>query len=116
MSFLYPRTIAITRPNTNSGIGAIGYGGLTPAAETAVVSGLPASIQENKNLGKPEADVPGDALRATQWNIFIPATAAALGLIEERDIVTDDLGQRYQISTAYWNSLGYRLGADQLEA
>lgn len=114
MSFLYPRTIAITRPVAQTGVGAVGYGGLQAASETQVAAGLPASIQFEKDRGKPMADIPGDAGK-TLWHVLMPLSAAALGLIKTRDIVTDDLGQRYQVITPYWNSLGHNLLVERLE-
>lgn len=114
MSFLYPRTVAITRPNGQAGVGVQPYGGETPTNETPVASGLPASIQLQKDRGKPAADLPADAGKTT-WRVFIPAASAALGLIKTRDIVTDDLGQRYQVVGPYWNSLGHNLLVERLE-
>jgi hypothetical protein len=114
MSFLYPRTIAITRPTGETGIGAVGYGGETPVSEVPVASGLAASIQFDKDKGASDAKLPGDA-RKTFWKVLIPRSAAALGLIAQWDIITDDLGQRYQVYAPYWNSLGYALRVEKLE-
>lgn len=111
MSFLYPRTVAITRPPVNDTPGDRGYSGLTEGSETPVASGLPASIQLASKGGSPDADVPADAYSRVTYDIFVPARAAALGLIDENDVATDDLGKRYQIIGAYWNSLGYNLTA-----
>jgi hypothetical protein len=116
MSFLYPRTVAITRPNTNDTAGDRGYSGVTKAAETAIASGLPASIQLQSKGGTPEGGTPSDAFTMSRYAVMIPQSAAALGLIEERDIVTDDLNKRYQVVGAYWNSLGYNLSCTLLEA
>lgn len=116
MSFIYPRTIAISRPNTNDTPGDRGYSGVTKANETQIAAGLPASIQLDTKGGKPDGDVPSDAYGRSAYRIFIPQSAAALGLINERDIVTDDLGKRYQVVGDYWNSLGYNLACTLLEA
>ena len=114
MSFLYPRTIAVSRPGTQPGFGAQGYGGELPSTETPVASGLPASIQFYKERGRNEAQLPGDVGK-TYDRILIPASAAALGLIRSRDIITDDLGLRYAVVKPYWNSLGYNLMVERLE-
>lgn len=114
MSFLYPRTIAVSRPGTQPGVGAQGYGGELPSTETPVASGLPASIQFYKERGHNEAQLPGDVGK-TYDRILIPASAAALGLIRSRDIITDDLGLRYAVVKPYWNSLGYNLMVERLE-
>lgn len=115
MSFLYPRTVAITRPVTTSGVGAVPYGGVNAADETSVATGLAASIQLQKALGGDEAGLPADTSKA-RWRVLIPKSAAALGLIAARDIVTDDLGQRYQVVAPYFNSLGHNLLCERLEA
>jgi len=116
MSFLYPRVISITRPNPQTGVGAISYGGVEATNETAVAAGLPASIQLKKSGNRPDTGLPADAQNKTDWTVFIPAACAANGTINARDIVTDDLGVRYQVTAPYWNSLGYALLCERLEA
>ncbi len=112
MSFIYPRTVAVTRPNRDTTVGFAGYSGLSAADETAVVSGLAASIQLKKQGGAPEAKLPGDVAKKPFWAIFI--RRAALGVIRKHDIITDDLGNRYQVDGCYWNSLGYNILAEEL--
>lgn len=118
MSFIYPRTVSVTRPNNQTGIGAQGYGGVTAGNESRVAGaqGLPASIQAKRYRGRPEGKTPTDAPNVTQYEIFIPLPNSTIGLIDERDIVTDDLAKRYVVTSAYWNSLGYRLGTELLQA
>jgi hypothetical protein len=115
MSFIYPRTIAVHRPNVNTTAGDRGYSGLTRTGEAVVLTGLPASIQRSKKGGTPDAGVPADAYGRTSYEVLIPRTAAALGQIVENDIIVDDLGNRYQVAGAYWNSLGFNLSADFLK-
>jgi acid phosphatase family membrane protein YuiD len=115
MSFLYPRTISIVRPGVQSGAGNQGYLGEMPSTETAVVSGISCSIQQKKEGRNPDASLPGDIAKRSMWRIFIPLNAVALGVIQDRDIVIDDLGIRYQVGAPYWNSLGYNLLAEKLE-
>lgn len=113
--FLYPRTISITRPGTQPGFGAQGYGGELPSTETRVATGLPASIQLAKERGKPDAGLPADAGR-TLWKVLMPLSAAlAPGSVVRGDIVTDDAGQRYQVWAPYVNSLGPNLLVERLE-
>lgn len=116
MSFLYPRTVTVTRPGVQTGVGAVSYGGLQQSNETPVIAspGVPASIQLAKEHGKPDANLPADAGKSN-WKVFIPVYAAARGLIQTRDIITDDLGQRYQVIGPYWNSLGHNCICERLE-
>ncbi len=112
MSFIYPRIVSITRPPVLSGVGVRPYQGLDPATEVPVASGLAASIQQVKEARQPGAGLPADVIRGTLWNIFIvqPRT-----LIRDRDVITDDLGTRYQVTAAYWNSLGYKCLCERLQ-
>ncbi len=117
MSFIYPRTIAITRPAAGAAVGDAGYSGVSSDNETAVVSGLAASIQFKRPSGGLASRLPADVVAKSIWIIFIPPSAGvANGVVLDRDIVTDDLGQRYQVAANYWNSLGYALGCERLEA
>lgn len=111
MSFLYPRTVSVKRQVPASGVGALGgYGGETLATESVIMTGLSASIQSSSNAARSEL-LPGSA-RGSSWTIFLHAK---LGSITERDTVVDDLGKRYQVTSAYYNSLGYKLTADLLD-
>lgn len=111
MSFLYPRTIAITRPRTSSGTGVQSYGGVVAAAEDPVASGIAASIQLARLGGAGLVPLPADAARS-RWRIFFKGPSS---LVRDRDIITDNLGVRYQVSAAYWNSLGYACECERLE-
>ena len=114
--FMYPRTIAITRPNTAPTAGDAGYLGLQATAETAVVSNVTASIQFDSAGSAPLPNVPGDTVGRTLWKILIPASAGiANGTIQKNDVATDDLGQRYQISAPYWTPLGWTLRTELLK-
>lgn len=113
-NFLYPRTISVTRPAADTGTGFVGYSGHTQAGETPVATGLICSIQERREGSGNPVGLPGDG-RQPQWYVFIPRGIAANGLIQSLDIITDDLGNRYQVVAPYWDSLGYRITAMTLE-
>jgi hypothetical protein len=115
MSFLYPRVVSIRRPATQTSVGAVGYSGETKALETTIATNLPASIQHRSGRGTHRDELPADPSNKAAWYIFIPKQYASLGLITERDIVVDDLGKRYQVSAAYFSSLGYRLYGELLQ-
>lgn len=116
-NFIYPRTIAISRPGAAPVAGDGGYSGLPQGSETTVATGIPASIQFSRSGSQPLAKVPSDvAGRATPVDVLIPRNALTNGTVELRDIVTDDLGQRYQVIAPYWDSMGYALRVMLLEA
>jgi hypothetical protein len=122
MSFIYPRTVAISRPNTTTTAGVQPFQDGTPAQETSVATGLPASIQVDHDGGKPLANVALDARASGTWRIFIPQGAASIAgvgtpeTIRDTDIITDDAGVRYQVVHPYWNSLGWQLRCERLKA
>ena len=60
-NFLYPSTIAISRPNQNTGVGTVGYGGLLPTDETVIATGIAAHIQADRQGTRPK---PGQGYRA----------------------------------------------------
>lgn len=116
MSFLFPRKVTVTRPTQPTGVGAVGYGGQMPSTEIPeIATAVDASIQVAKEHGSPDAKLPGDSMK-TLWKIVIPAyTGVAKGTINTRDIITDELGVRYQVLAPYWNSLGYTCVCLRLE-
>jgi hypothetical protein len=113
MSFLYPHVVAITRPAAQTGAGAQPYGGLSPTTETAVASGLSASIQLATAGKTNPANLPGD-VEVSNYKIF--SRQIGKGLVHDRDIVTDEQGWRYQVLSAYWDSLGANLYTKRLES
>ncbi len=112
MSFMYPRTISITRPISTTGIGALGYQGLDPADETTILTGIAANIQRLENTRALIADLPGDVARGSIWAVFCNLPS---GTILDRDIITDDLNVRYQVMASYWNSMGYKAICERLQ-
>jgi len=111
MNFIYPRTITITRPKVQSGVGAVAYGGVIQAQELPIAQGISASIQLSKQGKSGAVGLPADG-KTTWWKILFQGP---LGLVQDRDIITDDLGVRYQVVAPYWNSLGYNLLTERLE-
>lgn len=112
---IYARTVAIHRPTQDLPVRQVSYQGETTAAESIIMTGLPASIQKYRTGRSIKADLPADVTGRGEWSIFLPASAAALGSIQRNDIAIDDLGTRYQVKETYWNILGYRLDTEQAE-
>lgn len=127
---LYPRTVSLRRLKTVAGtstaagdaIGLTGYSGAEistdPAdtqGETILKDGIPASIQAAATGRKRDSALPQDAVSNPTWDIFIPSTALAKGMVRDRDIFVDDEGYRYEVGQAYWNLLGYKAMCIRLE-
>jgi hypothetical protein len=111
--FVYSRTVTITRPGQQDGEGALGYGGQTQASETIVIEDVRASIQERREGQKNGSGLPGDGARPTYY-VFMPDPAP--DQCQNLDIITDDLGCRYQVTAPYWDSMGHRPTAELLKA
>lgn len=115
---VYPRTISIYRLPARAG-GSGGAAGPLPYQEsqarngnpvwqtTALFTSIPCSIQEETRGKESATALPGSQL-IPLWRIYIPFAALAKGSLLVHDYLLDDLGVKYQISSPYWDSLGYR--------
>lgn len=101
------RTITISRPAAQSGKGAQPYSGMTEANEEPIATGVPCSILQGTKGEKNATDLPGD-VRSPWWTILFPAS---VGRVMLADLIIDDLGQRYVVSSSEITDLGYRITA-----
>lgn len=116
MGFIYPRTIRIARPGAQTGVGFNStYAGEQAAKENVIACDLQASIQARSTGTKGQVGLPGDGSKNV-WRILMPRGALADGQIKNMDLVTDDLGRRFQVTADYTNSLGADLFVERLEA
>ncbi|WP_435018488.1 hypothetical protein TA3x_000462 [Tundrisphaera sp. TA3] len=102
LPFLFPRTITIRRQQDDDSPGEQVYSGLLESKEDVIASNIPARIQSDRQGGTPEAKLPADAAGQSIWKIIFKADR---GLVRTRDIIVDDLGQRYQVISPYWGPL-----------
>lgn len=115
MSFLFPRTVTIRRPNhQGGGAGKKGYGGKSDAQMTDIAADVPASVQAKGTGRANPTGLPGDA-SPFRWVILIPDGHIAPGAIRDGDYVEDDLGRRFQVSADYAHSLGWTLNSERME-
>lgn len=116
MSFLYPHTVLVYRPGAQTGAGKIEYGGQVQGEEQLITPDpIACNIELRREGQKNSTGLPGDANRPT-YDVRIPKAALAQGTVLDRDILKDGLGQRYVVQSNYWNSMGYALRAERLEA
>lgn len=117
MSFLYPRTITVKRPAQTCGVGVIdGYVAQAPADETIVATEIPASIQAKAAGYRNPAGLPSDSRALTTWRVLTPHGLLADGLVQNRDVIVDDLGRRFQVVAAYTAPLGACFLCEQMES
>ncbi|MFS2114316.1 hypothetical protein [Herbaspirillum frisingense] len=116
-NFFYPRTITISRPQSDSSGGALGYGGISTVPETIVFSDIRAGIQPASSGPKPADQIPVDTPARTMWRVLIPLSAGiSAGAVLRGDVVTDEFGQRYRVISPYVSSLGPDFVVDRLES
>ncbi|MDE3023757.1 MAG: hypothetical protein KGI54_18230 [Pseudomonadota bacterium] len=103
-------TINIVRTTQQNAVGAIAYGGDTAANETPIMTGWPCSILIGGRARRNDLNLPGD-VDSPGWVILIPAYPGTI--IKNRDIITDENGQRYIVIANEQTDLGWRLQVTQ---
>lgn len=103
-------TLDVLRPQTQTGVGALDYGGNIDATETPLMTGWPASVLQGTKGEKTETSLPGD-VRSPWWLVLMPQYAGVI--IESDDILKDNLGRRFVVSSAELTDAGWRMTAMQ---
>jgi hypothetical protein len=99
------------RPPPQSNLGSNTYGGTTLANQVEYMAGWPAAIVETNRRREGDISLPGDMLHPW-WHVYLPASINTVQ-IESADIMTDNLGRRFIVSSAEKTPLGWRLLAQQ---
>ena len=99
------RIVNIFEPLVQTGTGAVGYGGTTGDNMKEKADRRPCSILQGTKGERSEGNLPGDT-RSPWWTVLLPDSGI---IIEADDILIDDLGHRYVVSSAEHTDLGYRL-------
>lgn len=103
------RTVTAYRPQQQVGVGAVGYGGNTAANETVLASGFPASILQGTKGEHGDTKLPGD-VRNPWWLVLLPNIPGGVQLRTD-DVLVDNDGCRYTVSSAEQTSFGWRITA-----
>lgn len=61
------------------------------------------------------SDMPSAAPGPSRFRIYMPISVFPKGSLKDRDIITDEEGNRFQVEAAGWTNQGYRLEAIRLE-
>lgn len=104
------RTISVLRVSMDSGVGQVGYGGDTTGTEQVLMSGWPASVLQGTKGEQNDANLPSD-VRTPWWAILMPAWPGIV--LRTSDIISDDIGRRYTVSSAELTDMGWRITAMQ---
>ena len=109
-----PRTIDVRRPFQQSTVGySPTYGGTTPAQETPLMTQWPASILQGTKGENTGTNVPDD-VRDPWWNVLMPSWPGIV--ILSSDVLKDDQGRRYIVSSAELTPLGWRITCMEAQA
>lgn len=103
------RVVSIYRPQQQEGVGAVGYGGNTIDNQTAIVTNFPASILQGSKGEKNEVSLPGDT-RSPWWIVLLPNIPGDAYLRTD-DVLIDDFGRRFTLSSVEQTDLGWRITA-----
>jgi hypothetical protein len=101
------RVVTVFRPQVQGGVGAVDYSGTTDENMTPIMTDWPCSILQGTKGEKNESGLPGD-VRSPWWTILLPYGGVQ---ILPDDIITDDQGLRYVVSSQELTDLGYRITA-----
>ena len=99
MTFLTPSQISISRPDADDLAGEQPYGGVQGANETVLISGIAAHIQLDRQGTTPVAKIPADAAGESIWKVIYKSRLAR-DIARTGDVITDQLGNRYQVIAA----------------
>lgn len=113
-SRLYQRTIKIERLRKSSGEGGLGYGGAGQERPELIREEVPASVQARNAGSKNPTGLPSDGKMA-QWYVLTPRDVLRDGEVRNGDVITDDLGRRFSVTSDYSAHLGARFTCDRLE-
>lgn len=104
------RIISVLRTSQSDSGGVIGYGGTTAENEVALMAGWPASILNGTKGEKSPVNLPADA--KTPWYLLLFPSYGDI-ILRTSDVITDDIGRRYIVSSAELTDMGWRVTAMQ---
>jgi hypothetical protein len=106
------RVVSVLRVGMDPGVGLGGWAGDTPASEAPLMQGWPASVLQGTKGEANPANLPGD-VRTPWWAILMPAWPGIV--LRTSDIIRDELGRKYVISSAELTDMGWRCTAMQVQ-
>lgn len=106
------RVVSVTHVVQDQSVGLGAYSGGTKAAEVALMTGWPASILQGTKGEGNETKLPLD-VRTPWWAILMTAYPGII--LRTSDIIRDELGRKYIISSAELTDMGWRCTAMQAQ-
>ncbi|QAY85395.1 hypothetical protein [Pseudomonas arsenicoxydans] len=106
------RVVSVLRVGMDAGVGLGGWAGDTPASEAVLMQGWPASVLQGTKGETNDAKLPGD-VKTPWWAILMPVWPGIV--LRTSDIIRDELGRKYVISSAELTDMGWRITAMQAQ-
>ncbi len=106
------RVVSVLRVGMDAGVGLGGWAGDTAATEVPLMQGWPASILQGAKGETNDVKLPGD-VKTPWWAILMPAYPGVV--FRTSDIIRDELGRKYVISSAELTDMGWRITAMQAQ-
>jgi len=106
------RVVSVLRVGMDAGVGLGGWASDTPANEVTLMQGWPASVLQGTKGETNDAKLPGD-VKTPWWAILMPAWPGIV--LRTSDIIRDELGRKYVISSAELTDMGWRITAMQAQ-
>lgn len=104
------RMLTISRPFEENGGGYTGYSGYLPSTSTVLMQNCPATVLENSKGDPNSAKLPTSS-KTPYFRIYIPFFGVDLKI---GDIVQNELGERFVITSNEKTDMGWRLIAGTL--
>lgn len=104
MSFLFPYVVTVKRPNGATTPGKQPYQGVLDANETTVLTGIKAHIEALNLGGAPGAGLPADG-NEPLYKVIMPARLCPKGAVKDRDVIYDDIDNKFQVISSDWGPL-----------
>jgi hypothetical protein len=116
-----PRTLSISRQDDVDTPGLQPRAGYSGGEWPSIVSGLPASMQLDRERGKPKAGIPGDVISELLWKIRISpvfgstVSASWWDILRPGDRIREDQSnQMFQVTEVIWHPTDWLLKAKLL--
>ncbi|OIN44516.1 hypothetical protein [Pseudomonas costantinii] len=106
------RIVSVLRDQQDQSVGLGAYSGGTRATEAPLMQGWPASILQGTKGETNDAKLPLD-VKTPWWAILMPAYPGII--LRTSDIIRDELGRKYIISSAELTDMGWRITAMQAQ-
>jgi len=100
------RVLNVLRPASPGGFGPVGYQGDDKANEVVIMTGWPGSMITKSRGERNDVGLPGD-VKVAVYEFLLPAIAGVDILYT--DVITDNHGRRYKISSVELSDLGWRI-------